>query len=165
MSFLNIVTDFTGQVGVKPRIIRATTSDSFATVTTAGYLNNAIREGFTFYPTDILALSYGASPPTTSQFFTLSYSGAVITLVPSESNVVLPVVNGDFAVFSGTSGSIKDGGYSASNAAKTKVVMANSATTIGQIAVYSDTAGTIGQNASTAINNGNIQAGSATGIA
>ncbi len=71
----------------------------------------------------------------------------------------MPVVSGDFTVFDGTAGALKDAGYSASDPAKTVVVMAGSAVVANHIALFQDTAGTIDDTAATAINNGSIQAG------
>lgn len=68
----------------------------------------------------------------------------VVTLSLADSSVILPVVSGDFANFSGTAGAIHDAGYSPSNAAKTKVVMANAATVVGQFPMFTDVNGTIG---------------------
>lgn len=68
-------------------------------------------------------------------------------------------VDGDFAIYSGTSGQLIDSGFSPSNAAKTKVVMAEGASIANHIATYSDINGTISLDSSTAINVGDIQAG------
>jgi len=61
MSILSIVTDFAGQIGTIPRIIRIDSTDNYSTITTTGYLNNAKREGYTFYPSDIAAVTYGSN--------------------------------------------------------------------------------------------------------
>lgn len=163
MSIQQITTDFTGQVGVKPRIVRIYTTDSFATVTAANYLQNAIAMGFVFEPSDLVALTYGNN---ISQLFTLSISGSTITLIPSSGDVILPVVDGNFAVFSGTSGNIDDRGFLPSDNTKTKVVMASGATVVNEIPVAADVAGTImssaGVTATTGSSlqaNGNIIAG------
>ncbi len=73
--------------------------------------------------------------------------------------VTLPVVDGDFTVFDGTAGALKDAGYLPSNAAKTRVVMAGSATQVGYIAHFVDTTGTVDDTAANIQNDGNIQAG------
>lgn len=154
-----INTDFTGEVGVTPRIVRISTTDSLATITAANYLKTAAQsQGFSFYPNDIVAVAYGTDA-STAQFFTLDMSGSDITLIPSAGDVTLPVVSGNFAMFTGTNGALDDTGLSPSNAAKTKVVMANAAVVANHIACFSDTAGTVDDNAATAINGGNIQAG------
>ena len=170
MGILSFTTVLAGQSGNfiggnVPRRVSIVTTDNLATVTTAGYLNNIVKEsGNTIYPTDIIDMWYGYvsnNSPGTYDVFLASISNGIITLSldTSAGNVLLPVVSGDFAVFNGTSGQIKDAGYSASNAAKTKVVMANGATIINHIGTFTDTSGTLGEDAATAINGGNIQAG------
>jgi hypothetical protein len=158
MSIRKIFTDITGQGGIFPRIIHIECDDSLATITTAGYLQSSVAQGYVFYPNDIAAISYGTDSAT-SQFFTLSFSGTTITLQPSAGDVVLPVVSGNFAVFAGTAGNIDDAGYSPSDATKTEVVMASAAVIANHIACFSDTAGTVNDDSATAINGGNIQAG------
>lgn len=169
MGIVKITTDVPAQIGVAPRRVKIISTDNLATVTAAGYLNSATLEGYTIYNTDIIDMWYGATvstgptivTPGTFESFTASFSNGVITLVGlvNPGDVLLPVVSGDFAVFNGTSGQIKDAGYLPSNAAKTNVVMANGATILNHIATYSDTAGTVSEDAATAINGGNIQAG------
>lgn len=170
MGIISLTPDVAGQTGnliggVAPRRVAMVTTDSLATITTAGYLNNVQREMATaFYPTDVFKVWYNyvsSSSPGTYDEFTLSFSNGVITMVQevSAGNVLLPVVSGHFANFNGTTGQIKDSGFLPSNAAKTRVVMANGATISGHIAVYSDTTGTISEDVSPAINGGSIQAG------
>jgi len=89
----------------------------------------------------------------------VTITAGVVTLSVAESNIILPVVSGDFAVFSGTSGALADLGYLPSNASKTRVVMANGATVANHIMVSTDTTGTSGNLTGTAINDGSIQAG------
>lgn len=129
--------------GFNPRIIRITTSATYAQVTTVGFLNGPIGQGFIFYPTDQFLIAYNTDSTPVVADFVVSIVNGVYTLALMPGGVVLPVVNGDFANFSGTSGLITDLGLSPTNASKTKVVMANSAVTIGNLASYSDTAGTI----------------------
>ncbi len=71
----------------------------------------------------------------------------------------MPVVSGDFAIFNGTSGQIKDAGYLPTVATKTKVVMAGSAVVLNRIAHFTDTAGTIDDTAAAVTNAGDIYAG------
>lgn len=157
MAIKKIITDLPGQVGIIPRTVKIETNDSFAVVTAAGYLNSAKATGYAFYPTDLFEITYGAG---ITQIFTCSISTVgVITLEPGGSDVILPVVDGDFCVFSGTSGSIDDRGYLPTDATKTKVVMASAAVLSNHIACFSDTAGTVNDDSATAINGGNIQAG------
>lgn len=166
MAILSLNTNTTGLVGdqINPRRVTMVTTDSLATITTAGYMNGPVQEGFIILPTDVLEVIYAFNTSTqvgTLGFFQPTFSGNVITLNAWENpgNVLLPVVNNDFANFNGTSGQIKDSGYSPSDATKTKVAMASAAVIANHIACFSDTAGTINDDAATAINGGNIQAG------
>lgn len=151
MGIVSIFTDVPGQIGENPRRVKLITTDSLATITTAGYLNNASLQGYTILPTDILDVWYlyvSASSPGTFGMFTPDISNGVITLNAWENpgNVLLPVVDGDFANFNGTSGQIKDDGFSPTDATKTKVVMANGAVVANNIAIFTDVNGTIDDN-------------------
>lgn len=140
MAILSINTDITGQTGMVPRIIRIQTNDSFATITTANYLKSPMTLGYEFYPTDLVAMTYGTN---TTQLFTLTITSTTITLVPQAGSIATASVNGDFAVFNGTKGALKDSSFSPTDATKTKVVMANAATVVNNLAFFADTAGTI----------------------
>lgn len=165
MSIVSFTTDVAGQIQVNPRRVKIISTDSLATVTTAGYLNAINSEGFALYKTDIIDMIYLFNKATgagTYGEFLPSISGTgVITLVQfvSPGDVTLPVVSNDFANFDGTTGKIKDSGYSPSDATKTKVVMAGSATVVNVIAHFTDTAGTIDDTAADVSNLGNISAG------
>lgn len=143
---MSIVVTFEQGTGFEPRILRVVTNSTLSEVTTAGWLNSAVNECIVIQPSDKILIYYGVGSTPGNAFFDVSISAGVITLSVAESNVILPVVSGDFAVFSGTSGAIADLGYSPSDAAKTKVVMANGAVVAGNIAVYTDTAGTVDDN-------------------
>lgn len=165
MPIISFTTDVAGQINVNPRRIKIISTDSLATVTAAGYLNQLKSEGFALYPTDIIDMVYLFNTSTgvgTYGEFLPTISGAgVITLAQfvSPGDVTLPVVDGDFANFDGTTGKIKDGGFSPSDATKTKVVMAGSATVANVLAHFIDTAGTIDDTAANVTNLGNISAG------
>jgi hypothetical protein len=126
------------------------TTDNLATITTAGYLNNQNNLGNPILPTDVFEVLYSFNKATQSGtfgIFQLTYSsstGYTLVLWGNPGDVLLPVVSGDFAVFNGTTGQIKDAGYSATNAAKTKVVMLNAAPTINHVAIFTAADGTIG---------------------
>lgn len=136
-------------VGVFPNQKFAVFGDNLATITAAGYLNSVNLESNPVSATDVLQVLYSYNNVTKTGsygIFTVSISNSgVITLVEwsNPGNVLLPVVSGDFAVFNGTTGQIKDAGYLPSNAAKTNVVMLSSASTIGHLASFADTAGTV----------------------
>lgn len=141
----------TGLVGetVNPRRCTMITTDNLATVTTAGYLNNQNSLGNEILPTDLFDVIYSYNTATkagTFGIFQLTYSvstGFTMVLWDNPGNVLLPVVNGDFAIFNGTGGQIKDGGYLPSNAALTNVVMQSAASVTGDVPQYNDVKGTL----------------------
>lgn len=167
MGIIAINVSTTGLVGaqIAPRRCTLITTDSLATITTAGYLNNQNLLGNTIMPTDIFDILYDFNEQTqvgSFGIFQVTYAastGFTLNLWENPGNVLLPVVSGDFAVFNGTSGQIKDLGYLPSDATKTRVVMAGSATTIGLIAKFVDITGTIDDTAGAVSNLGNISAG------
>jgi hypothetical protein len=159
MAITSIVRDLTA-----PNIVRVASSDTLATVAGAGYLTAQIA--------NTTALNHGlwewvvgdmveVAASDGSEFFRFSGSDftTLIQLPGGNGAVTLPVVSGNFTVFDGTLGALKDLGYLPSNAAKTKVVMAGSAVVANHIALFQDTSGTVDDTAATAINNGSIQAG------
>jgi hypothetical protein len=163
MAIQSINVNTTGLVDVDPRRVEIKCTDSLSTITTAGYLNPVNAQGFTIKQTDQVVIAYtgGSGSTYTVETFGVSIASStgIITLTPSEGGVIGTPTVGDFAVFANAMGGIQDLGYLPSNAAKTNVVMATGPVTVGNISTYTDTAGTIGQNAATAINGGNIQAG------
>lgn len=152
MGIVAINVNTTGLVGetVQPRRCTMITTDSLATITTAGYLNNQNYSGNSLLPTDIFDVLYSFSESTQVGIygvFQLTYSsstGFTLNLWENPGNVLLPVVSGDFANFNGTSGQIKDSGFSPTDPAKTKVVMLNAAPTINHVAIFTNANGTIG---------------------
>lgn len=127
MAILNIQIGETGLVGVVPRVVYINTNDTLATVTTAGYLNNAVQQGYAFAEYDMALVSTKTSPSSAVvevAWLEVSHSGDNWSLVPSNSpgEVVLPTI-------------------------------------ANHIAVYTNTTGGLSEDAATAINGGNIQAG------
>lgn len=110
--------------GFSPRIVRIVTTSTLTQVTTAGWLNSAVKEGIIIQPSDKILIYYGVGGTTGNAFFDVAITAGtgVITLSVSEADVVLPV-------------------------------------TANHIAVFTNASGTIGDDAATAINGGNIQAG------
>lgn len=109
MKILNIQTDFAGQIGVKPRRPKIYTDATLNEILTAGFLNSPQAQGYTFYPDDLIDISYANN---TSQTFTIaSITNGVITLQVANSAVILPVVSGHVPVFSGTTGNLADSGF------------------------------------------------------
>ena len=137
------------QVGILPQMKRMVTTDSLATITTAGYLNGVDLQSNPIQASDVLDVLYSYNLQTNSGtfgIFTVSISNGVITLTQwaNPGDVLLPVVSGDFANFNGTTGQISDAGFSPTDATKTKVVMLNAAPTINHVAIFTNANGTIG---------------------
>lgn len=167
MGIIAINTNTTGLVGqtIQPRRCTLITTDSLATITTAGYLNNQNTQGNTILPTDIFEILYSFNETTQAGafgIFQVTYAastGFTLNLWENPGNVLLPVVDGHFANFNGTSGQIEDAGFLPSDATKTRVVMAGSATVANMIAHFVDITGTIDDTAANVTNLGNIYAG------
>lgn len=151
MGIIAINVNTTGLVGqsVNPRRCTIITTDSLSTITTAGYLNNQNLLGNTILPTDIFEILYSFNQQTqvgTFGIFQVTYSsstGFTLNLWENPGNVLLPVVDGDFAVFNGTAGQIKDAGYAASNPALATVSMFSGTSAANALAVFADAAGTL----------------------
>lgn len=158
---MTINVTFEQGTGFAPRIVRITTNSTLAQVVTAGWLNSVVKEGIVIQPSDKILIYYGIGGTVGNAFFDISIAAGtgIITLSVAESNVVLPVVAGDFANFSGTSGSIADLGYLPSDATKTRVVMAGSAVQVGYLPHFVDVTGTLDDTAGAVINAGTIQSG------
>lgn len=147
-NIVSINTDTPAQVGVQPRTVRILTKDNLATITTAGYLNPTTLQGYIIYPTDVIEVWYDfvtENNPGTYSVFLASITNGIITLYQdvNNGNVLLPVVDGDFATFNGTTGQIKDAGYVPSDINETFVVMQSGAAVAGEFPIYSDVNGTI----------------------
>jgi len=150
-----------------PNIVRITATNTLAEVFTADYISGQADElavlnsgTWEWVVGDIVAVA--ASDGSEFGRFDGDDFTTLIQMPGGNGEVTLPVVDGDFTVFDGTLGALKDAGYSASDPAKTKVVMAGSAVVANHIALFADTAGTIDDTAATAINDGSIQAGRST---
>lgn len=138
MAITQITTDFAGQDGIAPQIVRIVTTDDYDTITAAGYLDNVQKQGFVLSETDVLLINYdeGAS----SGFFTVSIDGSgVTTIAPlvSAGEVVLPVTANHIAVFSGTAGAIGDDAATAINGGN---IQAGLSGTAGYLATFPGTA-------------------------
>lgn len=86
MGIISITTEFAGQVGVKPRHVRIVTTDDYATITAAGYLNSFNLMSNVIYPTDTIDVAYSDG----HGLFTPSISGGVITLEPMINSNIVP---------------------------------------------------------------------------
>ncbi len=127
MPILNIQIGQAGMTGVKPKFCYIDTNDTLAEVTTAGYLNLSVQNGFAFSESDMCLVTTKTTPNATSTQVALleaSYVAPNWSLVPSGTpgQVVLPTI-------------------------------------ANHIATYTNTTGTLSEDATTAINGGNIQSG------
>jgi hypothetical protein len=146
-----------------PFIVRIIADSTLSQVGTTGYLTaqaaniEAINEGPWEWALSDMVLVYATDG---WGFFQIDPGFAsLIPFVFGGSVVGAPVTIGDFAVFQSTSGNLEDLGYLPSDASKTRVVMAGSATQVGYIAHFTDTHGTVDDTAGAVQNDGNIQAG------
>lgn len=130
MPILSIWTDVTGQAGLVPQEIYIKTNDALAVVTTPGYLNQSRQQGFNFSDMQI-AHVYGSD-------FNNGNAGCLDFQVSVPANPL----TGNFSLVNMSSSGEVD-----------LPVTAN------HIAVFTNTDGSIGDDASTAINGGNLQAG------
>lgn len=122
-----ITTEFTGQTDIRPRRVKIKTSDSFAIITAAGYLNKFQQQGYSFYPDDFFDVSYGDN---LSQTFTTSISSGTYTLEPAAGDVVLPVIANHIAVYSGTAGALTDDAATAINGGNIQAGLSGTAGTL-----------------------------------
>jgi hypothetical protein len=106
---MSIVVEFE-QGNASPRIVRVKTTDSLTAVTTAGWLNGAVNDGLIIQPSDKVMVYYGIDGTPGNAFFDVSIASGVITLSQSESNIVLPTVANDIAIFNGVDGGLSDSG-------------------------------------------------------
>lgn len=137
-----------GEVGLLPGTIKMVSTDSLATITTAGYINPRVTD-VQLSASDVIWCLYSYNQSTgagTYAQFQPTFSSGIITLVISVSpgNVLLPVVSGNIPVFNGTTGQIKDSAMSPTDPTKTKLVSLNAAPTSGHIAAFTSANGTIG---------------------
>ncbi len=110
MAILSYQPNFVGETDVKPRLVRLVVNDSYATLTTAGYLTSFLMSSEPLEPTDYIFATYGADS-TSHAILTPSISNGVVTLIPlpiSSGDVLLPVLANHLAVFTNTAGQVGD---------------------------------------------------------
>ena len=121
MGIISINVNTTGLVGnsIEPRRCTMITTDSLATIVTAGYLNNQNISGNNILSTDLFEVLYSFNTNTQVGIFGIfqvTYSvstGFTLNIWENPGDVLLPVVDGNIAMFNGTSGQIEDGGIAA----------------------------------------------------
>jgi hypothetical protein len=110
MAILKFTSIFPGEINVGPRLARLLCTDSYETITEAGYLTTSSLDGNPLSPSDYIFVSYGANSDTHA-ILTPTFSNGLITLIPlpiSGGDVLLPVVTNHLAVFTNTVGQIGD---------------------------------------------------------
>lgn len=170
MGILQIPTQLPGTVGVAPNMRFMVTTDDLAAVTTPGYLNLQNNEGYPLSDTDIIQCLYNYNQQTGASDYgifqvSINRANGQITLSTwvSAGDVLLPVVNGNFAMFNGTSGQIADLNLTPSDNTSGTVAMVTSSVQPNRIATYTNFTGSLSVNPATAITDGDIQVGTSTG--
>jgi hypothetical protein len=140
MAINHIQTLTTGLIDVSPSVIYIETNDTYAEVTTLGYLND-YKNNYVFNNLQMALISTSDSG---LDWLKVDIVGQNVSLVSTATpgSVVLPVVADHFCAFDGTTGSIYDAGYAASDNTKNIVSMINGAITSGHLPSYSDAFGT-----------------------
>jgi len=144
-------------------MVRITTTDTLAAVGTTGYILAqqpniiAVNSGPFSWQTSDFALVYASNG---WGFFNISADFNSLVAFAFSTSVSTPVVVGDFATFSSTSGNLEDSGYLPSNAAYTRVAMSNTPTIANQLAMFNDTAGSITDSGITVVDGGIVPSAS-----
>lgn len=111
-----ISTDIPAQTGVNTRLMRIVCTDSLATLTTAGFLNENNLEGYTVVEFDFFHIYYGSDSTLFGVFaVSINPDTGVVTLVQTASpaNTVLmsgASVAGNMPKFNNTTGQLIDSG-------------------------------------------------------
>lgn len=151
-----------------PQIVNMEVTEALSAIVVTGWLalpatiasiTLANNGEWVWQPGDLVLVYSDADQSESLYQINFTTNSLILYSTAGNGAVTLPVVSGDFTVFDGTAGALKDLGFSASDATKTKVVMAGSATQVNYIAHFVDTAGTIDDTAANIQNDGNIQAG------
>ncbi len=95
MGVLNVQMGSVGLAGVTPRVVYIDTNDTLATVTTAGYLNHLVQQGYAFSESDMCCVTTRTTPNATViqvAWLEVSFVSPNWSLVPTGSpgQVVLP---------------------------------------------------------------------------
>lgn len=114
MAILNIVTSQTGLVGTLPSLAYLDTSDTEATVLTAGYLNHAVEQGTQFSLPCLAAITTRATPNAVPSvgWYRITHTGANWSVTtpssPTPGTVTLPTIVNHIATFTDTLGTISE---------------------------------------------------------
>src|SRR3990167_9267894 len=108
---MSIIVTYEQGTGFDPRIVRIVTTSSFSAVTTAGWLNSAVKEGIYFLPTDKICIYWGKGSATTgNNFFDIAIAAGtgIITLSAADTDVITPTIANHIATFTNTSGTLSE---------------------------------------------------------
>ena len=93
MAILNVTSYPPGLVDVRPSVVYIETNDTVATVTTTGYLNKKVQQGFVFEESMMALVSTKTAPNATVVsvgWYDISKSGENWSLVPTITSITLP---------------------------------------------------------------------------
>ncbi len=151
MAIVQLPLPIAANTGVIPNIKTMTTTDNYATITTAAYLNQYNLTGYPVSSEDIIFINYDFDATLrtgTFAIFTVSVSSlGVITLTEyNQSNGAIisgSVTPGHLAVFGATENTLVDAPFVPSDPTETLISSVTTATVAGDFAVYADTAGSL----------------------
>lgn len=141
MAILNIVLSQVGVVGVSPSIAYIATNDTLATVTTAGYLNQAVQQGNAFDDKMMCLVTTKTSPTATVTsvgWLEVSHVGSNWSLIPTGSpgSVVLPTVANQLVHATNTTGTLST---DAANVVNLGNITAGSSAVAGSLTSFAGT--------------------------
>lgn len=113
MPILNIQIGQTGLSGVVPRVVYINTNDTLAQVTTAGYLNLSVQNGFAFSDADMCLVTTKTSQSATVisvGWLEVSHVGANWSLISigSPGSVTLPTIANHIATYTNVTGGLSE---------------------------------------------------------
>lgn len=138
MGILNIQVSQAGLVGVVPNPIYINTNDTYTTVTTAGYLNEAHQQGYAF-SNEQMALVYTSDEGPVWLKVTVNTSTQTYSLeqISSPGDVVLPTIANNIIVSTDTAGTLANTTATAINRGSIQAGLSGDA---GTLISYSATA-------------------------
>lgn len=107
MSVLSWTTEVTGLEGVTPKIIYIETNDTYATITTAGYLNPSVDAGMEF-TNHAMALVLSTTGVLWLQTSVINGVHSLITPSSQAGVIVLPTIANHIATYTDTAGTLSE---------------------------------------------------------
>jgi hypothetical protein len=138
----NIKTEVTGLVGVLPKVVYIETNNTLAEVIATGFLNAAVKQGYSFSEYDMALVSTKATPSATDvslAWLQVSISGSNVSLVsPSgPGSVALPTIANHLAIYTNAAGALGEDVATAINGGN---IQAGLSGTAGYLASFPGTA-------------------------